>query len=65
MYTEKSMETGLTVLEIDLPSGYVAMNNTLRDYVRSGKVPNLRRAEMYYKKIVFYFDYVSSCVKKS
>ncbi|XP_071092281.1 CD109 antigen-like [Haliotis cracherodii] len=57
-YTEKSLTSGLAVLEIDIPTGYMIMNNTLREYVQSGIVPNLRRAEFYSRKIVFYFEYL-------
>lgn len=66
VYTERSQQSGLTVLEIDLPTGFVIMNHTLRDYVRSKQVPNLKRAEMYYNKVVFYFSHVDTsrtCVK--
>ncbi|XP_059162065.1 LOW QUALITY PROTEIN: C3 and PZP-like alpha-2-macroglobulin domain-containing protein 8 [Physella acuta] len=58
LYTEKSKTSGLTVMEIDIPTGYVVMNDTLRDYVKSGVVPNLKRAEHYQRKVVFYFDYL-------
>ncbi|KAH3771981.1 hypothetical protein DPMN_173312 [Dreissena polymorpha] len=66
VYTERSQQSGLTVLEIDLPTGFVIMNHTLQDYVRSKQVPNLKRAEMYYNKVVFYFSHVDTsrtCVK--
>ncbi|WAR12173.1 CPMD8-like protein [Mya arenaria] len=66
VYTDKSMESGLTVLEVDIPTGFVIMNHTLRDYVRSRQVPNLKRAEFYYNKVVFYFSHVDTtrtCVK--
>ena len=53
-----SMTTGLTVLEVELPTGYVIMNDDLRLYVQSGDVPTLRRAFYYSKKVVFYLDYV-------
>lgn len=59
VYTEKSLTSGLSVLEVDVPTGYIVMNDTLRDYVRSGLVPNLKRAEFYEMKVVFYFEYVS------
>ena len=52
------MTSGLAVLEVDIPTGYVVMNDTLRDYVQSNTVPNLKRAEFYERKVVFYFDYV-------
>ncbi|KAL8613871.1 hypothetical protein ACOMHN_032861 [Nucella lapillus] len=60
LYTERAQTTGLSVLEVDIPTGYVVMNDTLRDYVRSGVVPNLRRAEFYGRKVVFYFSYVDT-----
>lgn len=66
LYTERSLESGLTVLEIDIPTGFVVTNHTLKEYVQSGQTPNLRRAEFYYKKVVFYFDKVDTtqtCVR--
>lgn len=66
LYTERSLEAGLTVLEIDIPTGFVVTNHTLKEYVRSGQTPNLRRAEFYYRKVVFYFDKVDTsqtCVR--
>ena len=62
IYTERSYTSGLAVLEVDIPTGYVVMNDTLRDYVRSGITPNLKRAEFYSRKVVFYFNYVSRVV---
>jgi hypothetical protein len=59
VYPSRGFTSGLSVLEIDIPTGYVIMNDTLRDYVRSGVVQNLRRAEFYGRKVVFYFSYVS------
>jgi hypothetical protein len=47
------------VLEIDVPSGYVVMNHTLRNIVRRGVPANLKRAEFYFRKVVLYFSYVS------
>ena len=58
LFQEKSLTSGLAVLEVDIPTGYVVMNDTLRDYVRSGVVQNLRRAEFYGRKVVYYFEYV-------
>lgn len=46
-------------MEVDIPTGFVVMNDTLRSYVQARIVPNLKRAEFYYRKVVFYFDYVS------
>ncbi|CAL1532738.1 unnamed protein product [Lymnaea stagnalis] len=60
LYEEKSKTSGLAVLEVDIPTGYVVMNDTLRDYVRSGVVPNLKRAEHYDRKVIFYFEYLDA-----
>ena len=59
MRPDLTQQTGMTVMEISLPTGYVSMNDDLRYYVQSGIVPNLGRAEYYARKIVFYLDYVS------
>lgn len=60
VYETRSKQSGLTVLEIDIPTGYVIMNDTLRALVNSPTSPsNLKRAEFYKRKVVFYFEYVS------
>lgn len=51
-------ESGMAVFEIDLPTGYVVMNDDLRRYVEGGSVPTLRRALYRPGKIHFYFDKV-------
>nr|UCK81479.1 macroglobulin-complement related protein-like 1 [Arenicola marina] len=62
-----SARSGLTVLEIHIPTGYHITNDVLREYAASGNVSNLRRAEKYSRKVVFYFDYLEhdamTCVK--
>ncbi|GFO11263.1 Cd109 antigen-like isoform x3 [Plakobranchus ocellatus] len=60
VYTNRSLTSGLAVLEVDIPTGYIVMNDTLRNYVRSGIVPNLKRAEFYGRKVVYYFDYLGT-----
>lgn len=55
-YTQRFIVSGMAVLEVDIPTGFVTMNSTLREYVQSGVVPNLKRAESYGRKNVFYFD---------
>ena len=52
-------QTGMVVMEIRIPTGYVITNDILRLYTQSGVVPNLGRAESYGNKVNFYFDYVS------
>jgi len=55
-----SETSGLATMEVHLPSGYVITNDILRAYVQSGDVPTLRRSEFYGRKVVFYFDYLTS-----
>lgn len=60
VYEARSKQSGLAVLEVDIPSGYVIMNDTLRALVNNPTSPaNLKRAEFYARKVVFYFEYVS------
>lgn len=54
-----SPRSGHAVLEMYVPTGYIATNDVLRAYARSGEVPTLHRVEQYGRKLVFYFDYVS------
>ncbi|GAB1599163.1 C3 and PZP-like alpha-2-macroglobulin domain-containing protein 8 [Argonauta hians] len=64
-FKEWSEVSGMSVLEVDIPTGYVVLNSTLRQYVQAGIVPNLMRAESYNRKIVFYFESLDesySCV---
>ncbi|XP_052062550.1 CD109 antigen-like [Mytilus californianus] len=66
VYQTRSKQAGLSVLEIDVPSGYVVMNHTLRNIVRQGVPANLKRAEYYARKVVLYFSYLDNsktCVK--
>ncbi|ELT94901.1 hypothetical protein CAPTEDRAFT_205407 [Capitella teleta] len=62
-----SPRSGLAVIELHVPTGYVVTNDVLRAYAQSGEVPTLRRAETYDRKVVFYFDYLeadkATCVK--
>lgn len=53
--------SGMSALEVGIPSGYVVHNFTLQTYVRQERVGNssLRNAESYNDKAVFYFEYVS------
>lgn len=55
-----SYRTGMVVIEVGIPNGYVVMNDDLRAYVRSGEVPTLGGAEWYDRKVIFYFDYFTA-----
>ncbi|ELT87097.1 hypothetical protein CAPTEDRAFT_227765 [Capitella teleta] len=48
----------LTILEVGLPTGYIATNDVLRRYVQSHQVPGLSRAEQIGSKVHFYLQNV-------
>ncbi len=50
----------MAVFEVRIPTGYVALNNELRDYVRSGTVPDLMYARYHPHFVRFFFKKVSS-----
>lgn len=54
--------SGMSALEVGIPSGYVVHNFTLQTYVRQERVGNssLRNAESYNDKAVFYFEYLDA-----
>ena len=54
-----SNTSGMAVIEIHIPTGYVITNDVLRTYAQSGNVSTMHRAEAYGRKVVFYFDHVS------
>ncbi|XP_067928326.1 CD109 antigen-like [Watersipora subatra] len=65
-------QSGMSVMEVAVPSGYVVHNRTLQKYVLDARAANstLRNAEYYNNKAVFYFDYLDqneerSCVEFS
>ncbi|XP_076358221.1 CD109 antigen-like isoform X2 [Tachypleus tridentatus] len=61
----ESQASGLTVLEMDIPTGYEVLQCELDSYVQSGQVKNLRQANYRTRRVFFYFDYLNayeSCV---
>ncbi|KAG1660635.1 CD109 antigen [Nymphon striatum] len=54
----ESPHSGLSVLEITIPTGYVVQQQLLDGYVKSRIVRNLKRARFHEKKVIFYFDYL-------
>lgn len=51
--------SGIAMMEIDLPTGYLQYKPVIDQLVDSGSVPRLRRARVLPKSAVFMFDYVS------
>lgn len=56
----ESLRSGMAVLDVAIPTGYIIQQQKLDAYILSRQVRNLQRAKFLDKKVVFYFDYVSS-----
>ncbi|KAH9631713.1 hypothetical protein HF086_014714, partial [Spodoptera exigua] len=57
--TQESPRSGMAVLEVGVPTGYMIQQQKLDAYVLARKVPTLQRAKYLPTKILFYFDYLS------
>lgn len=55
----ESKSSGMAVLDLTLPTGYVILQQDLDKYVKSKNIRNLREARYEERKVYFYFDYVS------
>ncbi|CAH0401467.1 unnamed protein product [Chilo suppressalis] len=62
---EESPRSGLSVLEVTVPTGYMIQQQRLDAYVLSRRVPPLQRAKYTPTKLFFYFHYLdqeATCV---
>ncbi|XP_013162940.1 PREDICTED: CD109 antigen [Papilio xuthus] len=55
---EESPRSGMAVLEVGIPTGYLVQQQRLDAYVLSRRVQTLQRAKYQPDKILFYFDYL-------
>lgn len=55
----ESERSGMAVLDITIPTGYIIQQQNLDAYIRSRQVHNLHRARFHDRKVLFYFNYVS------
>lgn len=55
----ESVRSGLTVLDVTIPTGYIIQQQKLDAYILSRRVQNLQRAKFLESKVLFYFNYVS------
>lgn len=55
----ESIRSGMAVLDVTIPTGYIIQQQKLDSYILSKRVRNLQRAKYTEKKVSFYFDYVS------
>lgn len=58
-YLSESNRSGLAVLDVGIPTGYIIQQQDLDAYILSRQVSNLQRARFHERKVLFYFDYVS------
>lgn len=55
----ESIRSGMAVLDVAIPTGYIIQQQKLDSYILSKRVRNLQRAKFEQKKVLFYFDFVS------
>ena len=55
----ESIRSGLAVLDVTIPTGYIVQQQDLDAYIRSRRVRNLQRARFLERSVLFYFDFVS------
>lgn len=56
----ESQTSGMSVLEVTVPTGYFIQQQELDGIVKRKIVDNLKEARYYERKVVFYFDHVST-----
>ncbi|KAF7387314.1 CD109 antigen-like [Vespula maculifrons] len=54
----ESSRSGMAVLDVAIPTGYIIQQQNLDRYVLSRQVRNLQRARFQGRKVLFYFDYL-------
>ncbi|XP_020296653.1 CD109 antigen [Pseudomyrmex gracilis] len=57
---DESTRSGMAVLDVTIPTGYIIQQQVLDRYILSKRVRNLQRARFLEKKVLFYFDYLDS-----
>lgn len=57
-YMNESERSGMAVLDVTIPTGYMIQQQKLDAYILSRSVRNLQRARFADRKILFYFDYL-------
>ncbi|CAH0551728.1 unnamed protein product [Brassicogethes aeneus] len=57
-HLNESERSGLTVLDVTIPTGYIIQQQDLDEYILSRRVRNLQRARFLERKVLFYFDYL-------
>ncbi|KAJ3650099.1 hypothetical protein Zmor_021807 [Zophobas morio] len=60
IHLNESPRSGLTVLDVTIPTGYIIQQQDLDAYILSRRVRNLQRAKYLERKVLFYFDYLDN-----
>lgn len=58
IHQTESARSGMAVLDVAIPTGYIIQQQKLDAYIRTRNVPNLQRARFQEQKVLFYFDYL-------
>uniref|UniRef100_A0A1Q3G198 Putative alpha-macroglobulin n=1 Tax=Culex tarsalis TaxID=7177 RepID=A0A1Q3G198_CULTA len=58
--TDESIRSGMAVLDVAVPTGYMIQQQKLDSYILSRRVRNLQRARYQERKVLFYFDYLDN-----
>lgn len=58
--TAESIRSGMAVLDVAVPTGYMIQQQKLDSYTISQRVRNLQRARYQERKVLFYFDYLDN-----
>lgn len=58
LFKEASDTSGISLLEVTVPTGYGASTTVLQKYVASRAVPTLRRVDFQQRKVTFFFEKV-------
>ncbi|XP_046595942.1 CD109 antigen isoform X1 [Neodiprion lecontei] len=56
----ESTRSGMAVLDVTIPTGYIIQQQNLDRYILSRQVRNLQRARFQERKVLFYFDYLDT-----
>uniref|UniRef100_A0A2M4B942 TEP1-F n=1 Tax=Anopheles marajoara TaxID=58244 RepID=A0A2M4B942_9DIPT len=58
--TDESIRSGMAVLDVAVPTGYMIQQQKLDSYILSQRVRNLQRARFQERKVLFYFDFLDN-----
>nr|CAI5865848.1 unnamed protein product [Callosobruchus analis] len=59
-HLNESERSGMAILDVTIPTGYIIQQQDLDAYILSRRVRNLQRAKYLERKVLFYFDYLDN-----